>query len=379
MTGQSQLKSTQDALKASEERFRWMYEKTPVPYLTLDENGCILSVNPAWEKLLGYMKADVMGASFYEMLSLSDAERFRSYFSSTNSAMQPPDLELNVRRKDGSIVRVLCNGFQETGTRNKTHATFCILYDVTEKSKTREGFLKAQQLEFTATLAGGIAHDFNNLLMAIMGNISLAQLFLTPGDKASKILEKAESTCNQGKELTHQFIILSKCGYPSKKPSSITKLLKESSITRLAGPQVEMVLDLPDDIWKIEVDEDQMRYALSHLMANAVEAMPGGGKVHVTIRNIVASGDPPLPAHPISPGNYLHIMIQDHGQGIASEHLPRIFDPYYTTKELGPKKGMGLGLTTVYSIIHKHDGFIFIESEVNQGTTVNIYLPAIPG
>ena len=378
MTGQTQLKSAQDALKASEERFRLMYEKAPVPYLTLDENGSILSVNPAWERLLGYMKAEVLGAFIYDMLPPSDAEKLRSYFSSINSPEQIQDLELNVRRKDGSVARVLFNSFQETNTRNKAHTTFCILYDVTEKLKTQEGFFKAQQLEFTATLAGGIAHDFNNLLMAIMGNISLAQLHLNPEDKANKILEKAESTCNQAKELTQQFIILSKCGYPSKKPSLITKLIKESSVIGVAGPHVDVELDLPDDIWKIEVDEHQMRYALSHLMTNAAEAMPDGGKVHVKIRNIVVSSDQPLSAHRIPSGHYLQLMIQDQGQGISSEHLPRIFDPYYTTKELGPKKGMGLGLTTVYSIIHKHEGFIFIESEINQGTTVDIYLPAIP-
>ncbi len=372
------IKSTRDALKASEERFRMLYEKSQVSYLTLNENGCIQSLNPACERLLGYMKADVSGASFYDMLTPSDADTLRSYFSSVNCPEQSQDLKLNVRRKNGSMARVLFNCFQETDTRNKTHATFCILHDVPDKLKNQADILKAEQLEFTATLAGGIAHDFNNLLMAIMGNISLAQLFLNPEDKANKILEKAESTCNQANELTQQFIILSKCGYPSKKPSSILKLLKESSVIGIPSPKVDVVLDLPDHIWSIDVDEHQMRYALTHLMTNAVEAMPGGGKVHVKIRNIVVSSNPPHPAHPVSPGNYLQLMIKDQGQGIASEHLPRIFDPYYTTKELGPKKGMGLGLTTVYSIIHKHDGFIFIESEVNQGTTVNIYLPALP-
>jgi PAS domain S-box-containing protein len=328
---------------------------------------------------LGYVKADVLGTPIYDMLPPSEAEKLRSYFSYINAPEQIQDIGLNVRRKNGALSRVLFNCFQETDTRNNTHAMFCILYDITERLKIQKGLLQAQQLEFTSTLAGGIAHDFNNLLMAIMGNISLAQLFLNPEDKANKILEKAESTCNQAKELTQQFIILSKSGSPSKKPSSITKLLKESSVIGVADPRVDVDLDLPDDIWKIEVDEQQMRYALTHLMTNAVEAMPGGGKVHVKIRNTVASSDSPIPAHPISSGHYLHIIIKDQGKGISSEHLPRIFEPYYTTKELGPKKGMGLGLTTVYSIIHKHDGFIFIESEVNQGTTVDIYLPAIPG
>jgi len=375
----TQLKLAQDALKSSEERFRLMYEKAPVPYLTLDENRCILSVNPACERLLGYVRADVLGASIYDMLPPSEADKLRSYFSYINPPEQIQDIGLNVRRKNGSLSRVLFNCFQATDTNNNTHTMFCIMYDVTERLKVQKSFLQAQQLEFTSTLAGGIAHDFNNLLMAIMGNISLAQLFLNPEEKANKILERAESTCNQAKELTQQFIILSKSGYPSKKPSSITKLLKESSAIGVADPKVDVDLDLPDDIWKIEVDEQQMRYALTHLMTNAVEAMPDGGRVHVKIRNTVASSDSPLPAHPISSGHYLHIIIKDQGKGISSEHLPRIFEPYYTTKELGPKKGMGLGLTTVYSIIHKHDGFIFIESEVNQGTTVDIYLPVIPG
>jgi PAS domain S-box-containing protein len=378
VTGHTPLKSTLDALKVREERFRLMYEKIPVPFMMLGEYGIILSVNPACERILGYMKADVVGAFIYDMLPPSDADKLRSYFSSINFSAQTQDIELNIRRKDESVARILFNSFQEPDAGIKDQATFCVLYDVTDKLKTQEGFLKAQQLEFTATLAGGIAHDFNNLLMSIMGNISLAQLYLNPEDKASKILEKAESTCNEAKALTQQFIILSKCGYPSKKPSSITKLLKESAVIGVAGPQVDVVLDLPDDIWKIEVDEHQMRYALTHLMTNAVEAMPGGGKVQVRIRNIVVSSDQPLPTHAISSGRYLHLMIKDQGLGISSEHLPRIFDPYYTTKELGPKKGMGLGLTTVYSIIHKHDGFLFIESEINQGTTVDIYLPAIP-
>jgi signal transduction histidine kinase len=284
---------------------------------------------------------------------------------------------LNVCCKDGSLARVLFNSFPETGLVSGNGNSFCTLHDIPLKLSAHDSLLKAQQLEFTATLAGGIAHDFNNLLMSIMGNISLAQLFLNPEDKAVKILQRAESTCNEGKELTQQFIILSKCGYPSKKPSSILKLLKDASVLENPNPKIEVVLDLPNGYWKIDVDEYQIKYVLSHLMNNAVESMPNGGTVHISIQNIVSSGKPPLPDHPIASGCFLNIRITDQGKGIPSEHLPRIFDPYYTTKEMGPQKGMGLGLTTVYSIVHKHDGFIFIESEVDQGTTVNIYLPAL--
>jgi signal transduction histidine kinase len=247
-----------------------------------------------------------------------------------------------------------------------------------EKSTYPNGLCITQQLEFTATLAGGIAHDFNNLLMSILGNITLARLYIDPECRASRILEKAESTCIQGKELTQQFIMLSKSGSPSKKPSDIAKLLKESAAIGVKDNLVDVVLNFPDSFWRVEVDEDQMRVAFAHLLTNAAESMPDGGKIMVEVRNTTFSSDTPLPKRPVPSGNYLRVTIQDQGQGIASQHLPRVFDPYYTTKELGPRKGMGLGLTTVYAIIDKHGGYVFIDSQVHHGTTVEIFLPVIP-
>ncbi len=126
MTGQEHLKSTQDALKSCEKRFRLMYEKAPVPYLTLDDAGCILSVNPAWEKLLGYTKADVPGTSFYDLLPPLDAEKLRAYFTSIDSSEQIRDIEINVRRKDGSLTRVYFSGFKETG--HQQQCQICFLY-----------------------------------------------------------------------------------------------------------------------------------------------------------------------------------------------------------------------------------------------------------
>ncbi len=370
--------SIQKNFPDSEERFCRIYEHIRIPFLILNEGGNIVSVNPAWEKRIGRKKTEVVGTSFFDILPAADADKLRSYLSTQQTSEPPPDIELNVCCKDGSLARVLFNSFPETGLVSGNGNSFCTLHDIPLKLSAHDSLLKAQQLEFTATLAGGIAHDFNNLLMSIMGNISLAQLFLNPEDKAVKILQRAESTCNEGKELTQQFIILSKCGYPSKKPSSILKLLNDASVLENPNPKIEVLLDLPNDFWRIDVDEYQIKYVLSHLMSNAVESMPNGGTVHISIQNIVSSGKPPLPDHPIASGCFLNIRITDQGKGIPSEHLPRIFDPYYTTKEMGPQKGMGLGLTTVYSIVHKHDGFIFIESEVDQGTTVNIYLPALP-
>lgn len=372
------IKATQYALRISEERFRLMYEKAPVPYHILDGNGYILSVNPAWEELTGYAGEDVLNSKFADFLSSSDADKLKNCFlCCNNNSRRFYALEINVQKKDGTSARVLFNGFQEIDNKNKVQTVFCILYDITEKLLIQEQILKNQQLEFTATLAGGIAHDFNNLMMTIMGNLSLAQLYLNPDDKASQILQKAELTCNQAKELTNKFIVLSKGSHPSKKSLSIAKLLRQTIKTFDNNPKIQFVFELSDELWNSNADESQIRYAIENLLTNAIQSMPNGGKVFIQARNITAAGNQQIPINSLAPRNYIHLRVRDHGFGISPEHLPRIFDPYYTTKELGPQKGMGLGLTTVYSIIHKHDGNISIKSELNKGTIVDIYLPAL--
>ncbi len=369
------IKTARESLHSIEDRFCLMYEKAPVPYQIIDVNGCILSVNLAWEAFMGYAEKDVLHSKYTDFLSSSDADKFESFL--TRSSGNCHSLELDVRKKDGSSARILFNGFQEIDNKNKVQTIFCIIYDITEKLLLQEQILKNQQLEFTATLAGGIAHDFNNLMMTIMGNLSLAQLYLNPDDKASKILQKAELTCNQAKELINKFIVLSKGSHPSKKPLSIVNLLRKTIKTFENRPGIQFVFESSDNLWNSNADESLISYAIENLLSNAIQAMPNGGKVHIQASNITSQGKQQIPVNSLIPNNYIHIRVIDQGLGIPPEHLPRIFDPYYTTKELGPQKGMGLGLTTVYSIIHKHDGYISIKSELNKGTTVDIYIPAL--
>ena len=371
------IKAARDALQASEERFRLLYEKAPVPYQTLDENGCIISVNPAWESLTGYEKSCVTGKNFNEFVSAADLDKLHAHLLSYKSIKQPYDVELNIPRKDGLVARVMFRTFQETNNSSGTQTTFCILYDITAKSRLQNDILKTQQLEFTSTLAGGISHDFNNLLMAIMGNISLAQLYLDPEGKAYKTLEKTETVYQQAKELAHKFFILSKSGHPSKNPVNLSELIQKSVSIFHFQPEIEIISDIPDDLWEIEADSDQIQYVLTELITNGIEATPGKGKIHICVENSQISGDQCFSFSTISPGDYLHLTVQDDGAGIHPEHMGKIFDPYYTTKELGPRKGIGMGLALVNSIIHKHEGFIFIKSEVDIGTSVHVYLPAI--
>ncbi len=228
---------------------------------------------------------------------------------------------------------------------------------------------KVRKLESVGILAGGIAHDFNNILTGIMGNISLTKMILKPDKEAHEILTEAERACLQAKDLTQQLLTFSKGGAPIKMTASIMEILKESASFILRGSKARCEFFISDDLWTVEVDEAQMSQVVQNLMINADQAMPEGGIITVRAENMSAEvrGALPLPA-----GRYVKISIQDRGIGIPREHLDKIFDPYFTTKQ----KGSGLGLAISYSIIKKHNGHLSVESNLGVGTTFFIFLPA---
>jgi len=231
--------------------------------------------------------------------------------------------------------------------------------------------LKIAKLESVGVLAGGIAHDFNNILTGIMGNISLARRGLESGEiaKASNRLVEAEKASLRAKDLTQQLLTFSSGGTPIKITTSIIGILEDSISLALRGSDVRCELSLPDDVWPVEADEGQIGQVISNLVLNADQAMPEGGTLNIGVRNTIIGKRTTLP---LARGNYVQITIEDHGVGIPEEHLLRIFDPYFTTKQ----KGSGLGLSTVHSIIKKHGGHITIESKLGVGTTLQVYLPA---
>jgi signal transduction histidine kinase/CheY-like chemotaxis protein/ABC-type uncharacterized transport system substrate-binding protein len=241
--------------------------------------------------------------------------------------------------------------------------------DITEQKQMEEEILKAQKLESLGVLAGGIAHDFNNLLTGIMGNISLAKLKINPAEKAFLRLVEAEKACNLTRDLTRQLLTFAKGGAPIKKLDSMTRIIMDSAGFVLRGSNVLCEYSLPEDLWDVEVDAGQMSQVINNLIINADQAMPDGGLIDVSAENVIIGPDTALP---LKEGRYTHILIRDQGAGIAKENLAKIFDPYFTTK----KKGSGLGLTSVYSIVMRHGGHVSVESLPCSGTTFHIYLPA---
>jgi CheY-like chemotaxis protein/anti-sigma regulatory factor (Ser/Thr protein kinase) len=185
-------------------------------------------------------------------------------------------------------------------------------------------------------------------------------------------LTEAEKACLQSKELTKQLITFSKGEAPVRKIGSIGDLVKETTNFALSGSKVKGDFFLTHDPWFVEFDEGQMKHAINNMILNAIEAMPDGGTIYVRAENINITPERGLP---LFEGKYVKISIQDQGIGIPEKHLSNIFDPYFSTKEIGTQKGMGLGLATAYSIINRHNGQITVESEVGVGTTFTIYFP----
>ncbi|MBI5140898.1 MAG: response regulator [Nitrospirae bacterium] len=243
------------------------------------------------------------------------------------------------------------------------------LRDITQRKMMEDEVLKARKLDSVGVLAGGLAHDFNNLLTSILGNINLARSYPSPQIKALERLNEAERAALRAQDLTQQLLTFSKGGAPVKSASSIAELVTETARFVTTGSHVRCEFDMPDDLWTCDVDAGQISRVVHNIVVNAEQAMPGGGTIRITCRNVVVGGSDSVP---LAAGDYVKISIADTGVGIQPEMIGRIFDPYFSTKQ----KGSGLGLAASYSIVKKHDGHIAVQSVPGVGTTLDVYLPA---
>ncbi|HBF42038.1 MAG TPA: hybrid sensor histidine kinase/response regulator, partial [Desulfobacteraceae bacterium] len=261
------------------------------------------------------------------------------------------------------------NGAPIKDDRGNITGVVLVFRDITEKRRLEQELIKADKLESVGILAGGIAHDFNNILTGILGSIALAKTYAKTEDTILERLRSAETASLRARNLTQQLLTFSRGGAPIKKTVFVSELLKDASDFALSGSNVKGEISKRDDLWPVEVDEGQITQVINNLIINAGQAMPEGGIIKVRAENIVVDAAQGLP---LKGGKYVKISIEDQGIGIAKEHLQKIFDPYFTSKQ----KGSGLGLATAYSIVRRHDGCIQVKSKLRVGSTFHIYLPA---
>jgi PAS domain S-box-containing protein len=367
----SERRSAEKALYESEARLSSLIENIQMGVLFADDSRRILYVNREFCKLFGMGAPQALIGALCERA----AEETKRLFSDPEGFTRRIRGLLEAKEKVLAEEIGLNNGrvFERdyvpvwAGEEHRGH--LWVYRDITGRRRTEEELLKVDKLESVGILAGGIAHDFNNILTAILANISLAKMRLDKDEDIFKKLHAAERATIRAVDLTQQLLTFAKGGAPIREMTSIVELIRDSAEFALRGSNISCEFDLQDNLWLAEVDEGQINQVINNLIINAAQAMPEGGIIKMGAENVIVKPEHPLPLHG---GKYVKISVEDHGTGITEEHLRRIFDPYFTTKQ----KGSGLGLTVTYSIIKNHDGYITAESELGFGTTFHVYLPA---
>jgi PAS domain S-box-containing protein len=271
----------------------------------------------------------------------------------------------------------LVRGYPVFGEQGEISGVVQFGQDITERKRLDQELVKSKKLESVGILAGGIAHDFNNFLAIIMGNIELAQWSIDEESEAGIALEQAVKACQGAQKLTQKFLTFAQGGEPVPEVVDLEPVARDAASLSLAGSNVSAEYHFPQDLWQVNIDGSQIREALNQVFRNAREAMPNGGWLSLSARNVSQVSDRPGRALSLPDGEYVKLSVRDNGKGISQRVLPKIFDPYFTTKERGRHKGTGLGLTIAHSVVRKHGGHMEARSKENAGTTIFIYLPAV--
>ena len=370
-------KRTEESLATEKERLAVTLRSIGDGVIATDTEGKVVLINRIAETLTGWREKDAVGkplAEIFHIINENTRERCKNPLEKVIVSRGITDLaddlsnDVVLVSKDGEERIITDSAAPIRDKDGKIIGMILVFSDITEERKIEEELVKVQKLESVGVLAGGIAHDFNNILTGILGNISLARIYTDPRKIAERLAE-AEKASIRAQDLTQRLLTFSRGGAPIRKTASMAELLKDSANFAISGSNIICQFSLADGLWPVEIDEGQMNQVISNLIVNADQAMPEGGIVEVRAENIAVGSEDALP---VKGGKYVKISIEDHGVGIAKEHLPKIFDPYFTTKQ----KGSGLGLATSYSIVRNHDGHIMADSKVGVGTTFFIYLPA---
>ncbi len=370
----TERKRTELALAMEKERLRVTLQSIADGVISIGVDLDVRLMNRVAESLTGMSREEAIGRPINDILTLIDEKtRQRENIPELLATPAPPPdrgRQQVLVSRDGSerlIEKSIAPILREDGTLD---GRVLVLRDITLRRKSEDEQFKAAKMESIGILAGGIAHDFNNIMTGIVGSVYIAKMLAGKDDRVRKVLVDAERAALRAKDLTHQLITFSKGSDPVKQAVSIRDIIQNSATFILRNPRVKWEADIPDDLWAVEADENQICQVIHNLLINAEQAMPNGGRITIRCLNVPGSIMTGLPA---TAPHYVRIAISDQGDGIPDAIRDRIFDPYFTTK----KGGSGLGLTTSFSIVKRHQGFLTFDSD-NGGTTFHVHLPASP-
>ncbi|MDA8390036.1 MAG: ATP-binding protein [Gammaproteobacteria bacterium] len=361
------------ALEDERERWRVTLMSIGDGVILTDAEGGVALVNEAAEHLTGWPGEAARGQPLSSVLPLRDAIT-RAWIETPRAAQWGDRGAVThsagaVFKDRGGREHVVSDSIAPVHDGQGRVAGFIVVFrDMTEHKALEEEALKARSLEALGVLAGGIAHDFNNILTAIIGNVALGKIYAMGDKRLLAVLDDAEQSGWRARGLTLQLLTFAKGGAPVLKTGPIAETVRALVTFFLKGSRVRATVDLPDDLWPVDFDRDQIGQVVQNLVLNAIEAMGEGGALVVRGANVTLEAGE---VAELAAGPYVAIAFADNGRGIEKEFLDRIFDPYFSLKATGT----GLGLAVTYSIMRRHHGAITARSTAGQGTTMTLYLP----
>jgi len=370
-------------LKNAEEqsRYKELLENVDDAVYILDREGNVLEANEAAYTRLRYTPEQFFELNLNAIIPQKEAGLVIGQLGQENQPESPAKITLETTHSgiNGELIPV------EIQSRAITYRGRSVILNVArdvtarieaekEKRLLETQLIHSQKMEAVGTLAGGIAHDFNNLLMGIQGYVSLMRLQTKKFDPNDEYLRGIENAVMNAANLTNQLLGFARKGKYTLRQTSLNRIVENSTkmFTR-TRKEIKTHLKLQDKIWAVKVDQGQIEQVLINLFLNAWHAMPSGGDIYIQTENVYLSDDYCKPFE-VPGGNYVKASVTDTGAGISNDIIERIFEPFFTTKDVG--KGTGLGLASAYGIIKNHNGVIRVYSELGNGTTFNIYLPA---
>ncbi len=373
----TERKQAEEALRESKERYRTVLEANPDPVVVYDIEGRVLYFNPAFTRVFGWPLEERLGRKMDIFVPEENWSETQMMIGRVLAGESFSGVETRRYTKDGNIIPVSVSGAIYRDGAGNPVGSVINLRDISQQKKLEAQLQQAQKMEAVGTLAGGIAHDFNNLLQAIQGYTELLLMRTEEGEQGWRELQEVIRAAKRGGELTQQLLTFSRKVESKRRPLCLNQEVKElrELLGRTIPKMIEVKLQLSDSLQMINADSVQLKQLLMNLAVNAKDAMPDGGTLCILTENVTLDQEFCRKYAEVKPGDYVQFTISDTGHGMDKETLEHIFDPFYTTKEIG--KGTGLGLAIVYGIIKNHEGYIMCYSQPQEGTTFKIYLPVL--
>jgi len=374
---QVQLFRFRRELAQREELFRLISENAADMIAVVDVDGQRLYNSPSYQKMLGYSQEELGKTSAFEQIHTDDRKSVMDAATEARRTGMGRTVEYRIRHKDGRWLTLESTASVVRNRDWEVEKLVIVNRDITERKQLEEQLYRSQKLEAIGRLSGGVAHDFNNLLGLIIGYAEALQQRIPGDDPYREAVDEIQNAGKRAAALTQQLLAFSRKQVLEPRVLSLNTIITdiEKMLRRLIGEDIEMELILSPTTGTVKADRSQIEQVILNLVVNARDAMPHGGKLTVETGNWRLDQSTMLRYPYVIPGPYAMLKVTDTGCGMDAELQSHIFEPFFTTKEKG--KGTGLGLATAYGVIKQSGGYIWVDSEIDKGTSFRIYLPEV--